>query len=464
MKIQKTLLLFIAIIFFLLPINLTNASINLTVSPIKEEIETQTWTIITKIAKITNHTNETLHIYTWKSDFEPNWTNWKPKFIRKSELVNPDQQLSEWIDINIAEFDLAPAETKEVEYVITIPDNATPGWHYWAIFFKNNNSESSAWNAVSINVDYWVLILITVDWEIITEAEIQDPIIWLNSGWWGWTITKDICPLWDLSRSYYDGICINTPTEIINEITWKNIDNNETSWSWSDEEKDFNISFEIPIKNIWNTHIKPSWKIILIDEDWNELKEIWKEIITNDKWAIIWEKIVDYIPINDFWGNILPGSERKYQCDWNWFWYKTYDSSWNEIIKYWDPSTYYTKKNVEDRWFLMFWERVWERQQNKKLTAIFDISYSDKNWELVEYNSAKDFYIDYTEEYIGLNPYVLIPIFALFLAFIVLWIIAILKRKKCPACNKRVKKDMKVCPYCGEKLKKLKKNKNIKKS
>lgn len=454
MKIKNTLLLLILVLFYFLSVVWTHAAINLSVSPIKEEIQVEAWTAITKFAKLTNNTSETLHIYTWKSDFEPNWDNWKPKFIRKSELVNPNQQLAEWIDINITDFYIEPWETKEIEYTITVPWNATPGWHYWAVFFKNNNSETSAWAAVSINVDYWVLILVNVDWEIITDIDIQDPvIIWWNTGWWT-KLEKDKCPMWDFSRSYYDGICINTIDEIISEIKWEN---KTQSWETQDtEDKDFSITFEIPIKNSWNTHIKPDWKIILVDEDWNELKEIWKEIITNEKWAIIWEKIVDYIPVNDFWWNILPWSQRIYQCDWKWFWYKTYDEDWNEIVDYWDPSEYYTKKNISDRWFLMFWERVCERQEHKKITAIFDVSYTDENWELIEYNSARDFYIDYTEEYIWLNPYVLIPIIWLLFAIFTLWLIAILKRKKCPNCHKRVKKDMKICPYCWEKLKKKK--------
>lgn len=457
MKIQRIIWIILIFILQFLIFNLTNAAINLDVSPIKEEINANPGETITRIAKVRNRTDWPLHLTTWKSDFIANWATWKPDFIRKSELVYPDQQLSDWITISTWAVDLEPWEQKEIEYYIHVPESGTPGWHYGAIFFKNNNSEVSWWwwTQVPINVDYWVLILVNVSWEINTEAEIQEPIIYWSSDWWWWANLKDKCPFWDLSKSYYDGICIDNTEDIIKEIKWEETSTSNSTWE-IEENKDFNITFEIPIKNIWNTHIKPSWKIILVDEDWNEIKEVWKEYVTNDKWAITSEKIVDYIPINDIWWNILPYTERNYQSEWKGFPFKTYDETWKEIIDYWDPSEYYTKKNVEDRWFLMFWERVCETKQHKKITAIFDISYNDENGELVEFNSAKDFYIDYTEQYIGLNPYVLIPLWSIIWIIIIFWLVWIARRKKCPNCKKRVDRDMKICPYCWEKLQKRK--------
>jgi mannosyltransferase OCH1-like enzyme len=70
------------------------------------------------------------------------------------------------------------------------------------------------------------------------------------------------------------------------------------------------------------------------------------------------------------------------------------------VIDYFSPSEYYTKKNIEDRGFVMFWERVCERKNHKKITAIIDITYKDAEGKDVKFNSAKEFYIDYTEEYI----------------------------------------------------------------
>ena len=478
-KLKYIILMFIISVTTLSYINIANAAINLAITPIKYELEGWTWTTITKTAKIRNPSTETVHIITGKSDFVPNWENGVPKFIRKSEMVYPDQQLSEWITISTNEFDLAPGETKVIDFDINIPDNATPGWHYWAIFFKNNNSESSSWASVWINVDYWILILLNVKWEIIIDADIQEPIIY-TSWWWGggggWNqLIKDYCPNWDNSESYYDWTCEwntqeNTSSgETNDETTNTEEDNNQNTEEWNEDEnqnneesnneeekKDFKVWFIIPIDNKWNTHIKPKWKIVLKDEDWNIIKNVWKEIVVNDKWAIVWERIVDYIPINDVGWVVIPGSSRKFECDWKGFPYRDYDDEWNPVIKYWNPDEYYTKQNLWESKILMPWEQIKERKVHKKITADFDLKYKGLDWEDIEYNSAKEFPVEYTEKYVAINYYVLYPILA-FLVFIFILILLILrKRTKCSKCWKSIKKDMKVCPYCGTKQKKKK--------
>ncbi len=452
----KNIFLFIIIFLWLFSFNYSFSAINLVVSPIKYEIKWQTWTVITKTAKIRNPWNQIVHIIMWKSDFIPNWENWVPKFVRKSELVYPDQQLSEWITISTWSFDLAPWETKQITFDINIPDNATPGGHYWAIFFKNANSEVSWWNKIWINVDYWVLILLEVEWEIIVNAEIKEPIINI---WWSPKLVKDYCPNWDLSPSYYDKTCDATNKNNENTNTWSNLTPKDNNKNDNKEEKNgnFKVDFTIPIDNKWNTHIKPKWKIILKDENWKILKWVWKEIITNDKWAIIWERIVDYIPINDIWWVVIPWSSRKFSCEWKGFPYRDYDENWEPIIKYWTPTEYYTRKNIWATRILMPWEQIKQRNVNKTIKAEFKIKYKWKNWEDIEYNSAKEFPVSYKEKYVAINRYLLIPLLLLLLIIIIIILITFSKKVKCKKCNKTIKKDMKICPYCWAKQKKKKK-------
>ncbi len=454
-----------SLFLFLLVQNLyiSFANINLTVSPIKYEIDGFTGTTITKTAKLINNTDNSLTISTWKSDFTSSGLSGKPNFVRKSELIFPDQQLSSWISIDISNFVLWPKEEKEVIFTIDIPANATPGWHYWAVFFKQASTWISGWNNIWINIDYWVLVLINVDWEIVSSWEIEDITI-SNSWWWGWwwwgesNTQIDDCPFWDLSKSNYDNKCID---EIFNDDN--NKAENESGLNWTgttseDENKDegnknddLNINFEIPFKNTWNTHLKPEGKIKLYDEDWNQLKWIWKQIITNDNWVIIWEDIVDYLPINDIGWNVLPSSKRVFESQWKWFPYKDE----NNIVKYWNPWEYYTRQNIKDSWFLMFWERVFQRKNRKEITARFDLSYENNTWEDIDLNSAREldntFYIDYTEDYVWLNMYIVIPgAFLIFIIFI--WFIIWVRRKtKCRKCSETIEKKMKICPYCWTK-------------
>lgn len=527
MRTLKIILFFIIIFISNLFLNNTQAAINLEVSPIKYELNWYTWSTIEKEAKLTNKTNEILYIITWKSDFVANWEDWVPKFIRKSELVY-DQMLSEWISIDTDSFYIDPGETKIINFTIDIPENATPGWHYWAVFFKNNDSENSSWTSVWINVDYWVLILLNIDWEVDKEIEIWDPIIstswkaklmdvcnhtlwdkswdyydwkclkeenisqsWTNSDQqdliieidetdsFSWNIDKeddkkditnqeritveDEC-IMDLTNSSFDWKCVNNIDEIVSEITW-DIENQDINTNKETNNKEnFEVDIKIPIENTWNAHVKPKWKIILTDENWEQIKKIWKEVITNDKWAIINQKIVDYIPINDNDWNVLPWTKRNFEVEWKWFPYKTYDKEWNIVVNYWSPGEYYTKENLNKKTFIMPWERVCKRISDKKITAKFNINYTDENWDNIEYNSAKDFFIDYEEEYIWLNPYFFMALTVFWLIILLLILIFRKKKKRCinKKCNKKIDKDIQICPYCWEKQEKKKTRKNKK--
>lgn len=432
-------------------LNYTSANINFTVSPIKYEIEASTWQIITKTAMLFNRTNETLTIFTWKSDFEAKDQSWNPKFVRKNKADETGQELSSWINIENDSFTIAPLEEKEINFTINIPDNASPWWHYAAVFFKNKNDQNNSNSQIKINVDYWVLLLVNIAWEIKKEWEVKETII---KTWWSSSysnLIKDKCPYWDFTRSFYDGKCIDDWKEIIDIIKNNNkiptvdekIDNN------SNNDDDFSIGFETPFKNTWNTHIKPTWTIKLIDEDWNEIKWIWKKSILNEDWAIIWEEIVDYLPINDIWWNVLPNTDRNFESEWKWFPYKDYDGT----IKYWTPEEYYTNKNIEKNLVLMPWEIIKEKINDKIIKSVTEVSYIDENWEEIKFNSAKDFNVKYKELYIWLNYYFISLVIAILLIIIILWLIFKKKKTKCNKCNKKIDKDMKICPYCWKKQK-----------
>lgn len=450
---KLTVKLLIIILFNIFLLNYSYAWINYTVSPIKYEIEAQTWSTITKTAKLINNSDKEALINTEKFNFTVVNNSGIPDFLSKNEEhPYPEQELVSWISIDTDSFIIWPNESKEITFTINVPSNATPGWHYWAVFFRDPNKDLNSWNWLWVNVDYWVLILVRVDWELISDWEVWD--IKISWWWWGnngWKEIKiDDCPLWDLSWNSFDWKCTD-------DETWDTIEINK-----SDDENNFNVTFEIPFKNKWNTHLKPNGKIILKDEDWNIIKNIWKEIISNDNWAVMGEIVVNYIPINDSGWNVLPYSDRDFLSEWKWFPYKDYDDDWNQIMNYWNPSEYYTKQNQDSAGFLMFWEKVKERKQNKKIKAIIDIAYEDSEWNLKEFNSAKEFNIEYKEKYIWINYYIVIPliIFIFTVIFIPLFIILFKRLNKkyyCKKCEKVIKKEWDVCPHCLKKQKVKKK-------
>jgi|TARA_Y100001960_G_scaffold130164_1_gene138429 hypothetical protein len=57
----------------------------------------------------------------------------------------------------------------------------------------------------------------------------------------------------------------------------------------------------------------------------------------------------------------------------------------------------------------MFWEREREKSSTKTITADIEFVYQDAEGQDIAYNSAKEFEIEYTEKYIALNYFVIIP-------------------------------------------------------
>ncbi len=476
------------LVFFSFWVSISYAAISFTLTPIRYELELNPGESVTLPASIKNNGTWSVTLPTAVSDFVSNGDGWTPSFVRKSELVFPDQQLSTWITLSASEISLAPWEEGTIYFTINIPTTATPGWHYGAVFFKNAGSESGWWN-ISVNVDYGILILVTVSWEIKVGAEIDEPIISIggsiknpliwddniqNNGegtWSAWYIGnddngkplyqyKDSCPLWDFTSSNYDGKCIDNPF-------W----NNDSQDIWNNEpllfSDDFEVAFSFPIKNTGNTHIKPTGKITLTDEDGKVIKAIGKELIENERGAIIGEKIVDYIPINDEWGNILPSTRRVFESVWRWFPYKSYDDEWNQVLNYWTPSEYYTKKNKEKAGFLMFWDRVSEVRQNKMITADIELTYYDEKWNPINFNTAKEFPIQYIEQKVEFNPYIILALLLLSVVGImtllaVKWWFVVVKAHKCWNCHKKIKSHWETCPYCKSIQNKKKHKKYIK--
>ncbi len=477
---MKNILKFLIwIIVVFLSHNLVNASswdIDFIVSPIKYEINADPWDSITKTAKIINLSPSDANLTSFSANFYSNWTTWAPSFAKDWSVPNPNRELASWISISENSFSVEKWKNRTIDFTINIPSDATPGWHYWAVFFKYNWWWED-WK-VSIQADYWVLILVNVSWEIIDNSN-----QWQVSVWWGiWEIEypeddknvsiigsteKDDCKI-DLTKSDTDGKCVDEEEvkdyidEIKNQITWEsdNWEDNEND-NQNNEKSETNneeIIFNIPFENKWNTHIKPKWEITLKDENWNKIKAISKEEIKNQNWDVVWEKIIDYININPWDWNVLPDSERIFKSDWKWILKLDRDKNWETIIKTQNIDDYFSDLYSTKRNKLYPWERFCEKLETKKITADIKTSYKNYEWKEVEFNSAKELDIKYKKRYVWINPYFFILLWLLFIFLWLLWIIIFGRRKKkCKNCKKKIKKDMKICPYCGKKQKKKEK-------
>jgi hypothetical protein len=75
------------------------------------------------------------------------------------------------------------------------------------------------------------------------------------------------------------------------------------------------------------------------------------------------------------------------------------------VTKYWTPSEYYSGKYKNNITVLYPWQRINQKLEQAKITALIELAYTDHNDELIEFNSAKEFYIQYQYDCLGINIY-----------------------------------------------------------
>lgn len=121
----------------------------------------------------------------------------------------------------------------------------------------------------------------------------------------------------------------------------------------------------------------------------------------------------------------------------------------------------------------MFWERVSEVRTHKNITALISIVYNDADGNPVEFNTAQDFPVQYIEQRVTFNPYIILALLLLSTLilmswFAIRWWILVVKKHRCWNCEESIKSHWQTCPYCNmlqdkkkyTKFKKLQKEKS----
>lgn len=382
------------ILFFSFPIAFADISI----SPLKHEINIEKWESLSKIIKVKNDGNEAITLYSSKEDFIAWNDSGFPHFIKPEDLENPELSLTHWIEIENESITLAAGESKEVKFNITVPENSDPGGHYWVIFF---GPEAQQWAQLSVIQRLWVLLLINVPWEVIIEGEFTEITTWNRLG-----------------------------ESFVNSTTFNK----------------FPISFSNMFNNSGNTHLKPKGKIELLDENWDLLKKIWKEKIISQAGAFVWEKVVDYIPVNETSGNVLPNSNRRFISNWEWFGYTVVNElSGQKEVKFKNLSEYYIEKTSEEQKFIKFYQSVKQRTVTKPITANYYLYFEWKDNETQELRTSNTFHVTYDEKYIWMNM-ILVAIFFIIISGWVYYFVVIRPKKsseKEEALRKKIMEEMK---------------------
>ncbi len=371
----------------------SNGRIEFWVSPIRHELKINPGQSLSEEVKFINSSDVPYNLFLTIEDCTPDSNYGTPKCSKAPGSGSDPTKLSNWISIpGVQSYTVPPKGEWVVPFTVNAPANASPGWYYGAIFFNNpgTNDTSSGAN-VGLIRRIGVLVLTEVSWNIVIQPVIGP----ITVGWGGaggasapWNTllqnllknpldTKNLQDLWNFVVGELDPF-LNAPTQ-------------------PPKPKDgFSVDFQVPISNSWNTHFKPSGKITIIDEDGNQMLKIGKETIKSPEWAFIGERIVDYIPINDELGNILPGTERNFLVQWLGFPYQTIGADGTVVIEYKTPDEYFSSMN--SLWALYPWERIRTVERNRELKAHIEISYVDKEGKVQTSSYDKPVFVHYFEQ------------------------------------------------------------------
>lgn len=353
---KKFLLVFVFISLFL---SYSSSFASLSISPLKFEFDINSSSSMQEKIKVTNSGDSPITLYSSKEDFIAWDDSGTPQFIKSENQTQYQYSLSNWISIEDENITLAPNESKEIYFRVNVPQNAEPGWHYAAIFFSPG---TPGWSQVTVVQRLWVLVLVNVPGEVNISGNVKSFQLWKKS---------------------------------------------QKEFQETQNFSDFPITFQTLFQNDGNVHLKPTGKITILDENAEVLKNIGKETLSSPAGAYIWEKMVDYIPINDTLWNVLPKSQRKFEIDWMGFGYNVLNDDGTKSVEFKNLEEYYADKASEKAKYLMFWQRINSRIVEKKLTAYLELSYEGKDKEKKEFSDKKEFYVTYNEKYVWVN-YVLV--------------------------------------------------------
>lgn len=225
------------------------------VQPIKSEIAMDPGETKTIMIDVINRSGADANAIGSIESFSANDENGYPAQNEKDS--DDPQNILNWITLPEGEI-LVPANDRtEVEITITAPEDAMPGGRYAALFYQPVVPEHEKATGVKIITRVASLIIVRINGDVIEEGNVEK---------------------FELDQQ--------------NLVT------------------DRDIKFGVQFKNEGTVHVKPEGKIIIRDKDGNVMQGVGK-VNAEGK-----ETVVDYIPVNDGSGNVLPNSTRTFLCQW----------------------------------------------------------------------------------------------------------------------------------------------------
>lgn len=173
------LILMFCLVFSAFPVLAQDDKIALTISPplIKNNINRgESWG---SFVKVVNNNKENISVYTYVFDFKSG-PEGGVEFLQDNFEEDDDADsespflLSKWIEITKEPILLKAHESKEIPFVIKVPEGAEPGGHYAAILVGTKPNGSLDGSGLNVSSLLSSLIMVKVGGEIIEKSDIRE--------------------------------------------------------------------------------------------------------------------------------------------------------------------------------------------------------------------------------------------------------------------------------------------------
>ncbi|MDP1709550.1 MAG: hypothetical protein Q8L21_01550, partial [Candidatus Komeilibacteria bacterium] len=253
---------------------------SITVSPPKIELEMEKGTAVSQAITITNGESTDLILATSAANFTASGEEGQAAFTEGE--TQTAFSLSSWITLPTGNITVPSQGKIEMPFTVRVPANAEAGGHFGTIFFS---PVTAAGGDIAVKQKVGVLLLVKVKGEI-KEQGALDIFDTYSTEVKGDDIAKAA------SRTFFES---------------------------------FPINLAVRLTNSGNVHSKPTGKITLKNTFGAVLERVGEEAVLSPTGAVTGTKLVDYLPVNDRNGNVLPSSSRVFLQTWKGYGTVTYD-------------------------------------------------------------------------------------------------------------------------------------------
>ncbi len=155
------------------PTHAQNAT-SLSVTPPLFQLSAEPGQIWQSSIKVINTNDFPLTVYAQPVNFEAQGENGRGRFLPILEQETDGQTLAEWISVSEAPIIIDPESSKEVPFVVNLPDEVPPGGHFAAIFIGTRPPEETESMAVRTSQVVSSLFFLTVSGDVIERGSIRE--------------------------------------------------------------------------------------------------------------------------------------------------------------------------------------------------------------------------------------------------------------------------------------------------